>query len=127
MDDVVQTLKQTPYWLLVRDTEDGSEVFTTKLSNGGGRMLSVFSFEEEAEMFLCFRGTQDDWQTRELSPEGLRSLFYTVLDDVVCVTLDPIPENSFLDTSALLNVTRQDFIARLEGSTVRAGLFQVLG
>lgn len=126
MDDAVQTLKQTPYWLLVRDMEDGSEVLTTKLSNGG-RMLSVFSFEEEAEMFLCFRGPGDGWRTREISPGELHSLFYTDLEDVVCVTLDPIPENSFLDTSALLSITRQDFIVRLEGSTVRDKLFQVPG
>ena len=126
MNDTVQTLKQAPYWLLVRDVENRGEVFTTGLSNGG-RMLSVFSFEEEAEMFLCFRGPQDDWRTREIAPGKLRSLFYTTLEDVVCVTLDPIPENSFLDTSALLSITRQDFIARLEGSTVGAGLFQVPG
>ncbi len=126
MEDSVQTIKQTPYWLLVRDTEDGSEVFTTELSNGG-RMLSVFSFEEEAEMFLCFRGPRDGWRTREISPGELRPLFYTVLDDVVCVTLDPIPENSCLDTSALLSITRQDFMARLGDSAVETELYQALG
>lgn len=126
MDNAVRAQKQTPYWLLVRDTDDGSEVLTTKLSNGG-RMLSIFSFEEEAEMFLCFRGPRNGWRTREISPGGLRSLFYKTLEEVVCVTLDPIPENSFLDTSALLSITRQDFIARLEGSTVEAKLFQVPG
>ncbi len=126
MDNAVRAQKQTPYWLLVRDTDDGSEVLTTKLSNGG-RMLSVFSFEEEAEMFLCFRGPRDGWRTREISPGELRPLFYTVLDDVVCVTLDPIPENSCLDTSALLSITRQDFMARLTGMRSGTELFQVSG
>lgn len=123
MNDAVHTtkLKQRSYWLLVRDTENGIETLTTGLSNSG-RMLPVFSFKEEAEMYLCMRGPRDEWRIKEILPEKLRSLFDTVLDNIVSVTLDPIPENSFFDASGLLSITRQDFIFRLEGATSRLRL-----
>lgn len=123
MNDAVHTtkLKQRSYWLLVRDTENGIETLTTGLSDSG-RMLPVFSFEEEAEMYLCMRGSRDEWRITEILPEKLRSLFDTVLDNIASVTLDPIPENSFFDTSGLLSITRQDFIVRLEGATSRLRL-----
>ena len=121
MNDAVQTMRRTSYWLLVRDAENGMETLSTGLSNRG-RMLPVFSFKEEAEMYLCMRGSRDEWRIREVAASELRSLFDTVLGNIVSVTLDPIPENSFFDSSGLLNITRQDFIFRLEGANSRLRL-----
>jgi hypothetical protein len=105
----------------MKDTENGMEALTTDLSDSG-RLLPVFSFKEEAEMYLCMRGSLDEWLIRELAPEKLRSLFDTVLGNIVSVTLDPIPENSFFDASGLLSITRRDFIARLQGANSRLRL-----
>lgn len=121
MTDAFQATRQILYWLLVRDTENGTETLTTGLSNSG-RMLPVFSFREEAEMYLCLRGPRDEWRIRGISSRELRSLFDTALENIASVTLDPIPENSFLDTSGLLSITRQDFLVRLEGANSRLRL-----
>lgn len=68
-------------------------------------------------MFLYLRGSeeesQDGWHPRKFVAGDLLALFYTVLEEVNCVTLDPIPENSFLDTSKLLSIRREDFLTRL--------------
>ena len=121
MTDALKVMKRTVYWLIVRDTANGIETLTTGLSNSG-RMLPVFSFEEEAEMYLCLRGSRDEWRIKRISPEELRSLFDTTLGNIASVTLNPIPENSFLDTSGLLSITRQDFLVRLEGTNSRLRL-----
>lgn len=115
-------MRQTSYWLLVKDTANEIEsLLTTDLSNSG-RMLPVFSFEEEAEMYLCMRGSRDEWHAKEVATSELRSLFDTTLENIVSVTLDPIPENSFFDTSGLLSISRQDFIVRLEGANSKLRL-----
>ncbi len=104
----------TSYWLLVRNGRKGREVLTRGLLEGSRRTLPIFSFEEEAEMFLWLRRSKDGWRVRETTAGELLSMLYTVLKGVECVALDPIPENSCLDTSGLLSITRQDFIDRLE-------------
>lgn len=123
MNDAVHTRKQTSYWLIVRDTENGVETYTTDLgASDSGRMLPVFSFEEEAEMYLFLRGSRGDWRISEALAGDLHRLFDTILENIVCVTLDPIPENSFFDTTGLLSITRQDFIVRLQSANRRLRL-----
>jgi hypothetical protein len=104
--------KRTSYWLLVKNRGAGIEVLTTRLSDGW-QTLPVFSFREEAEMFLCLGGSQEGWQVRETTPGELLSTLHTLLRGVRRVTLDPIPTNSSLNASRLLTVTRKDFMARL--------------
>ena len=70
-------------------------------------------------MFLCLRGPQEGWRVRETTPGELLSILHTLLGSVRCVTLDPIPTSSCLDTSGLLSITRQDFMARLERANGR--------
>lgn len=99
--------------MLVKNGRTGVEVLTTGLS-GDQLTLPVFSFREEAEMFLCLRSSQGGWQVRETAAGELLSMFYTVLGGIRYVTLDPIPENSCLGASGLLSITRKDFMGRLE-------------
>lgn len=112
------TPKRTSYWLLVKDKCNDTDIFTNGLLDGQ-RALAVFSFVEEAEMFLCLRGSADGWRVRETTAGELLSLFYTKLRGITHVTLDPIPENSFLNASGLLSTTREYFMERLE--SVSAG------
>lgn len=113
MSGAIRTPKRSSYWLLVRDGDNDLEILATGLSSGK-QALAVFSFEEEAEMFLCLRNSGDGWRTRETAAGELLSLFHTLLEGVSCVTLDPIPENSFLNASGLLSIGREAFMTRLE-------------
>lgn len=130
MKDTERLPRRTSYWLVEKDGSRGKEILTLQPSLGQDT-LPVFSFREEAEMFLCLRGSrdglQDGWRIRETTPGELLSLFYTLLGGITHVTLDPIPENSFLDTSGLLSITRKDFVARLRSLVDRCTVVGIGG
>ena len=113
MNRIALNPKRTSYWLLVRDGEDELKILCTDLA-GGLSALAVFSFEEEADMFLCLRGGRDGWRVREATADELLSLLHTLPEEVSRVNLDPIPENSFLNASGLLSINRSDFVIRLK-------------
>ncbi len=74
--------------MITRQHTRGLEVFTI---GGTGEMLPVFSFEEEAEMFLGFWHAADGWQVRETACGELVSVLYGPCREVEQVTLDPVP------------------------------------
>ncbi len=55
----------------------------------GRRVLPVFSFEEEAALFLWL-GVQGRWQVRRTGPGELVSLLYGPCREVELVALDPV-------------------------------------
>jgi hypothetical protein len=118
--------KRVPYWLVVRDGCDRVEVLTIRALDGL-QALPVFSFEEEAEMFLHLRGSRDGWRLRETGTGELLSMLYTILRDVRYVTLDPIPENSGLNGSGLLSISREAFVKRLDAINGRDDLVKSEG
>ena len=65
----------------------GLEIFTS-----GRHMLSVFSFKEEAEVFLHLKGAGEGWQTKETTHGDLVSVLYGPCRYVEQVSLDPLPE-----------------------------------
>ena len=105
--------KRAPHWLIVKNGCDRVEVLTIRTLDGR-QALPVFSFEEEAEMFLQLRGSRDGWRLRETGTGELLSMLYTILRDIRYVTLDPIPENSGLNGSGLLSISRKAFVKRLD-------------
>ena len=118
--------KRAPYWLIVKDGYDRVEVLTIGTPDGL-QALPVFSFEEEAEMFLRLRGSRDGWRLRETGTGELLSMLYTILRDVRYVTLDPIPENSGLNGSGLLSISRKTFVERLDAINGRDDLVKRKG
>ena len=63
------------YWVIAKDAKDGfgqTEVLTVDLG-GTGEALAVFSFEEEAEMFLWLQRTEDGREVREIKSSSARS------------------------------------------------------
>ena len=56
-----------------------------------GEALPVFSFEEEAEMFLQLKTLETCWRARETTPGELVSLLYGPCAGVKSVALDPLP------------------------------------
>ncbi len=102
------------YWLIFARGCGRVETLTTRLF-GGEEVLPVFSFREEAEMFLCLRDLRDRWQIRETGAGELRSMLCTGLGNIRLVALDPIPEVSGPGVFELLSLDRKTFMDSLEG------------
>src|SRR5919106_5053223 len=85
------------YWVIAKDAKDAKdgfgqlEVLTVDL-DGTGEALPVFSFEEEAEMFLWLQTSEDGREVRETTPGQLVSILYGPCAHVRRVMLDPVPE-----------------------------------
>jgi hypothetical protein len=76
-----------PFWLIVGRCISGLEVFTI-----GSYVLPVFSFKEEAEMFLRFGKFSDEWYIRKSTCGELASVLYGPCRNVGHVALDLLPE-----------------------------------
>ena len=92
-----------PLWLIAKQRCNGLEVFTI-----GSNVLPVFSFREEAEMFLGLGYAADGWQLRETTCGELVSVLYGPCRKVEYVALDPVP-----DLVALVSLNRNRFISVL--------------
>ena len=92
-----------PLWLIAKQRCNGLEVFTI-----GSNVLPVFSFREEAEMFLGLGYAADGWQLRETTCGELVSVLYGPCRRVEHVVLDPVP-----DLIALVSLSRKRFISVL--------------
>ena len=91
-----------PLWLIAEQRCNGLEVFTI-----GTDVLPVFSFEEEAEMFLGLGHDADGWRVKETAYGELISVLYGPCREVEHVALDPVPglvELVSLSRSAFIRV-----------------------
>jgi hypothetical protein len=78
------------FWLIVRDDADQPMIF--ELGSGSGeKSLPIFSFEEEALLFLRLGGLEGLWRTSETDAATLAE----TCSGVECVVLDPFPEIGF--------------------------------
>ncbi len=101
-------VRRSPYWLLAKRRCGRLEVLTTSLADGR-RVLPVFSFEEEAALYLCL-GVQGSWQVRRTAPGELVSLLYGPCREVELVALDPISEVETDIMNRLVSVERRRFV-----------------
>jgi hypothetical protein len=92
-----------PLWLVAKQRCNGLEVFTI-----GTDVLPVFSFREEAEMFLRLVHVADGWQVRETTCGELVSVLYGPCREVQHVSLDPVP-----GMIELVSLSRRSFIRTL--------------
>jgi hypothetical protein len=84
---------------------------------GAARVLPVFSFEEEAEMFLRLGGYDTGiWQARQSCAGELVSVLYGPCIDAKGVVLDPLPEMLKDGTIGLVGVGRGRFLGQLLAS-----------
>jgi hypothetical protein len=100
--------RRSPYWLLAKRRCGRLEVLTTSLADGR-RVLPVFSFEEEATLFLCL-GVQGSWQVRRTGPGELVSLLYGPCREVELVALDPMSEVEAGVMNGVVSVERSRFV-----------------
>jgi hypothetical protein len=80
---------------------------------GAARVLPVFSFEEEAEMFLRLGGYDGAWRARESSAGELVSVLCGPCKDVKDVALDPLDEMLKDGTVGLVSVERKSFLGQI--------------
>jgi hypothetical protein len=81
----------TTRWMVARAQEGRLEPLCVRA--GTSKVLPVFSFEEEAEMFLHLGGYDGyGWRTRESCAGELVSVLLGPCADVDGVALDPLPE-----------------------------------
>lgn len=106
------------YWVIAKDVKDGlgrPDLLTVDL-DGTGQALPVFSFEEEAEMFLWLQRTEEGREVRETTPGQLVSILYGPCADVGRVMLDPLPEIGARMQISLLGMDRNDFVESVMGA-----------
>jgi hypothetical protein len=106
------------YWVIAKDAKDefGQPDLLTVDLDGTGEALPVFSFEEEAEMFLWLQRTEEGRELRETTPGQLVSILYGPCADVGRVMLDPLPEIGARMQIGLLGMDRNDFVESVMGA-----------
>ena len=110
-------VRRRPYWLLVKRRRGKLELLTTSLADGQ-RVLPVFSFEEEANLYLRL-GIPSGWQVRQTEGGELLSLLYCLCNKVDLVALDPMSavETNVMDRLVSLERERfMDILLRKETS-----------
>jgi hypothetical protein len=112
------------YWLITRNENCRIEMLTIRLPEGK-EALPVFSFEEEAQMYLGFEASGEGWRIRETRAGELVSVLFGLCARVGRVTLDPLPKTVADETVGLLSVDRKSFVqdlldkSELKGGTAR--------
>ena len=108
---VSSTLRtHSAWWLLARHSDSQREVLT--LTHGGSEVLPVFSFREEAEMYLLMERLGSDWQIRETDVGELASVLSEQCASVRSVALDPLPSTLAEEVAELVSLSREHFVSR---------------
>jgi hypothetical protein len=103
------------YWLIVRNEDEGEAGRTQALTvdlDGQEEALAVFSFEEEAKMFLWF-GAPTGWHKRKVTAGELLWMLSGPCAAIEFVALDPLPELVQRRMIGLVNLSRKRFVAGL--------------
>ena len=111
---VSTAMRRSPYWLLAKRRCGRLEVLTIGLADGR-RVLPVFSFEEEAALFLCL-GAEGSWQVRRTGAGELVSLLYGPCREVELVALDPMSDVETDVMNRLVSLERGRFVDVLVSS-----------
>lgn len=88
-------------------------VLTLTSSGGSVKTLPIFSFKEEAELFLQFEVLATSWRVRRTTPGELILLLYGPCAGVERVALDPSAEIVAGEMAALVSLDRKDFVQAL--------------
>src|SRR3712207_5531082 len=99
------------YWLITKHATSNIDVLTVRVE-GSGEALAIFSFEEEARMFLDFRlaASEEGWCVRQTSVGEVVSVLYGPCSTAKKLVLDPVPKVGGKEMVGLLNMHRNDFL-----------------
>ncbi len=98
--------------MIVEDEAGRVDVLTTSLATGE-EALPVFSFEDEARMFLELGALGADWRVRVTSPGELISVLFCLCASVKRVALDPLPDSDGAALNDLVSMEREAFVESL--------------
>ena len=101
-------VRRNPYWLIVKRRRGKLEVLTKGLADGR-RVLPVFSFQEEANVYLR-HGIRGSWQLRQTQAGELVSLLYSLCRKVELVALDPMSDVETEAMNGLVSLERERFV-----------------
>lgn len=116
--------KETPggrpksHWLIAKRGVVWTEVLTMRV--GGEKALAVFSFEEEAGMFLLFENKGPGWRVRKTTTEEVVHVLFGSRTGARRAVLDPLPAVLGDETNLLVSLGRDEF-ARVLGVGRGAG------
>ncbi len=96
------------FWLIVKGEAGPMDVLRTSLASGA-EVLPVFSFKEEARVFLEFGALDGGWRVRVTTVGELISIMSAPCAGVGRVALDPLPGPDGTLWSGLLSVEREVF------------------
>ena len=99
----------------MKDEARRMDVLTSRLASGE-EALQVFSFEEEARMFLELGALGGDWRVRVTSPGELISVLFCLCASVKRVALDPLPHPDGAALNHLMSMEREAFMEFLLAS-----------
>jgi len=83
---------------------------------GLGRTLPVFSFPEEAEMFLRLDGLGGGWEVREGVSDDFLPHFFGPRAGVESVILDPLPGQLGDGAGVPVGIVPERFVDRFSGA-----------
>jgi hypothetical protein len=109
---IERRLRQRPvlsYWLIAKNENGRIEVLTALLADGK-EALPVFSYEQEAELYLKLREAGSGWRVRESTAGELISVLCGPCAGAKGVALDPLPEMVTEGTLGLVNLSRKRFV-----------------
>ena len=110
--------RPTSYWLIAKRGVVWTEVLTMWV--GGEKALAVFSFEEEAGLFLLFEDAGPGWWVRKTTTEEVVHVLFGSRAAARRVVLDPLPAVLGDETNLLASLGRDEF-ARVLGVGRGAG------
>lgn len=100
------------YCLITKTENSKTEVLTIGLLDR--EVLPVFSYEEEATLFLRLGGFQGDWRVRKIEAGELTLVLFGPCAGIERVALDPFPETGIETVANLLvSLSRERFINHL--------------
>jgi hypothetical protein len=100
--------RRNPFWLITRRRHAGVDILTMGLADGR-RMLPVFSFEEEAALYLR-RGIRGSWGLRPTEVGELVSLLCGLCREVELVALDPMSDVEADVVKGFVSLERERFV-----------------
>ena len=101
------------YWL-ISDGAEPPDLFVTDHAVLGPA-LPVFSFKEEAELFLALGGLGDTWRAVESGAGDFLALLLGPSAEVKSVVLDPLPAMLRDGTAGLVSLSLDGFMDRFLG------------
>lgn len=108
------------HWVIGKYETGGIELLTIT-PYGREEVLPVFSFEEEAELFLQCEVPGSDWTVRETMAGELVSILYGPCSGVEAAALDPLPEILCKGMVKLVSLDRGSFLrVLLESGNTRS-------